>query len=150
MDILEQTGQPARLQSHLEASDVAEPYIRRRAMRHMEKGRVVIVGGGLGTPFVTTDTAAVVVALELDCDMVLKATKVDGVYDKDPVQHSDAVKFDAINHHEALHNEEINVMDNAAMALAMENKLPIVVFDLLTEGNIKRIIEGEHIGTHIS
>jgi uridylate kinase len=150
VDLLEQAGQPARLQSRLIVNSVAEPYIRRRAIRHMEKGRVLVVAGGTGNPYVTTDTAAVTAALELNCDMVLKATKVDGVYDKDPTIHKNAKKHSELKHAQALGSSEINVMDNAALSLAMENQLPIVVFDLLTEGNIKRIIQGEKIGTIIS
>lgn len=147
VDILEHFGQPARLQTRIRIDSVAEPYIRRRAIRHLEKGRVVIIGGGTGNPFVTTDTAAVSTALELGCDIVLKATKVDGIYSKDPKKHSDAVKFDTISHMEAIKNDHISVMDNAAISLAMDNKLPIRIFDLLSRGNIKRIAHGEAIGT---
>lgn len=149
VDTLEANGQPARLQSRLRADSVAEPYIRRRALRHMEKGRVVILAGGTGNPFVTTDSASVVTALELDCEVVLKATKVDGVYDKDPAKHKDAKKYDSLTHAEALQNQEVNVMDNAAVALAMDNKLPIVVFEL-KPGNIKKVVMGESIGTEVS
>ncbi|MCC2631912.1 MAG: pyrH [Patescibacteria group bacterium] len=150
VDVLEQNGQPARLQTRLRIDSVAEPYIRRRAIRHMEKGRVVLIAGGTGNPYVTTDTAAVSAALELDCDLVLKATKVDGVYDKDPVAHKDAVKKDSLSFSETLINSQIKVMDNAAISLAMDNGLPIAVFDLLTHGNIRRIIQGEPVGTIIS
>ncbi|HSH31312.1 MAG TPA: UMP kinase [Candidatus Saccharimonadales bacterium] len=149
VDVLEQRGQPARLQTRLRTDSVAEPYIRRRAIRHMEKGRVVIVAGGTGNPYVTTDTAAVIAALELECDMVLKATKVDGVYDHDPHQHAGATKYTELKHAEVLQNDHMAVMDNAAISLAMDNKLPIVVFDLLTHGNIKRIVTGETVGTMI-
>ena len=147
VDVLEHNGQAARLMTRLQANSVAEPYIRRRGIRHMEKGRIVVISGGIGTPYVTTDTAAITTALELDCDMVLKATKVDGVYDRDPKKHSDAIKHEALSYSEALTNEEINVMDNAAISLAMDNNLPIVIFDLLTTGNISRIIQGEKVGT---
>lgn len=147
VDILEHFGQPARLQTRIRIDSVAEPYIRRRAIRHLEKGRVVIIGGGTGNPFVTTDTAAVSTALELGCDIVLKATKVDGIYSKDPKKYSDAVKFDTISHMDAIKNEHISVMDNAAISLAMDNKLPIRIFDLLSKGNIKRIAKGEIVGT---
>jgi uridylate kinase len=150
VDVLEQNGQPARLQTRLRIDSVAEPYIRRRAIRHMEKGRVVLIAGGTGNPYVTTDTAAVSAALELDCDLVLKATKVDGVYDKDPVAHKDAVKKDALSFSETLINSQIKVMDNAAISLAMDNGLSIAVFDLLTHGNIRRIIQGDPVGTIIS
>ncbi len=150
VDILEFFGQPARLQTRLRIDSVAEPYIRRRAIRHLEKGRVVIVSGGTGNPYVSTDTAAVMTALELDCEAVLKATKVDGVYDKDPHQHKDAVRLTNVTYLEALQNDNIKVMDNSAISLAMDHQLPIVVFDLLSKGNIKRIIEGERIGTWVA
>ncbi len=149
VDTLETNGQPARLQSRLRVDSVAEPYIRRRAMRHMEKGRIVILAGGTGNPFVTTDTASVVTALELDSEVVLKATKVDGVYDKDPALHSGAKKYDSLTHAEALQNPEVNVMDNAAVALAMDNQLPIIVFEL-KPGNLKKVVMGESIGTKVS
>lgn len=147
VDILEHFGQPARLQTRLRIESVAEPYIRRRAIRHLEKGRVVIIGGGTGNPFVTTDTAAVSAALELGCDIVLKATKVDGIYSKDPQKHKDAVKLQTISHLDAIKDTNISVMDNAAVSLAMDNNLPLCVFDLLTKGNIKKIVSGEAVGT---
>jgi uridylate kinase len=150
VDILEDNGVPARLQTRLRADAVAEPYIRRRGLAHLGKGRVVVVAGGTGNPYVTTDTAAVTTALELECEMVLKATKVDGVYDKDPGKHPDAVKHDSLSFDKVLTDPEMNVMDNAAISLAMDNNLPIVVFDLLTEGNIRRVIEGQNIGTKVS
>lgn len=149
LEALEENGQPARLMSKLRVEGVAEPYIRRRAMRHMEKERVIIIAGGTGNPYFTTDTAAVNAALELDCDVTLKATKVDGVYDKDPAKHKDAKKFDAMSHNEALQSPEINVMDNAALSLAMDNNLPIVVFNL-EPGNIQKIIEGADLGTSVT
>lgn len=150
VDILEHFGQPARLQTRVRIDAVAEPFIRRRAIRHLEKGRIVIVGGGTGNPYVTTDTAAVSTALELGCDIVLKATKVDGVYSKDPKKFTDAVKLDSISHLHAIADVNISVMDNAAVSLAMDNGLPIRVFDLLTKGNIQRIVNGENIGTLVS
>jgi uridylate kinase len=150
VDILEHFGQPARLQTRIKIDSVAEPFIRRRALRHLEKGRIVIIGGGTGNPYVTTDTAAVSAALELGCDIVLKATKVDGVYTKDPSKHADAVKLGTISHLDAIQDVNISVMDNAAVSLAMDNNLPIRVFDLLTKGNIQRIVQGEHIGTLVS
>lgn len=149
-DVLEQNGQPTRLMTRLAASSVAEPYIRRRALRHLEKGRVVIIAGGTGNPYVTTDTAAVLAASELGADAVLKATKVDGVYDKDPVSNDDAKKFDQLKMSEALENENVRVMDKAALALAIEQQIPIVVFGLLDEGNIARAISGESVGTLVS
>ncbi len=149
VDILEHHEQPARLQTRIQLNSVAEPYIRRRAIRHLEKGRVVIVAGGTGNPYVTTDTAAVSAALELDCGLVLKATKVDGVYTKDPKKDKSAEKIKQISHLDALKDPNINIMDNAAISLAMDHKLPIRVFDLLTKGNIKKIVQGEDIGTLI-
>ena len=147
VDILEHFGQPARLQTRIRIDSVAEPFIRRRAIRHLEKGRVVVIGGGTGNPYVTTDTAAVSTALELGCDIVLKATKVDGIYTKDPRKYADAKKIDTISYLDALKDENISVMDNAAISLAMDNHLPIRVFDLLAKGNIKKIVGGEEVGT---
>lgn len=150
VDILEHYGQRARLQSRIAIASLAEPYIRRRAIRHLEKGRVVIIGGGTGNPYVTTDTAAVSTALELDCEVMLKATKVDGVYTKDPHKHKDVKKIKKISHLNVIKNQHINIMDNAAISLAMDHHLPIRVFDLLTKGNIERIVKGEDIGTLVS
>jgi len=150
VDILERNGVRARLQTRLRVDAVAEPYIRRRGIRHLEKGRVVVVAGGTGNPFVTTDTAAVTTALELECDLVLKATKVEGVYDKDPHKHTDAKKHDQLTFDQVLTDPDMNVMDNAAISLAMDNHLPIVIFDLLTHGNIRRVIEGQSVGTKVS
>ncbi|OHA79350.1 MAG: UMP kinase [Candidatus Yonathbacteria bacterium RIFCSPHIGHO2_01_FULL_44_41] len=147
VDILEHFGQPARLQTRIRIDSVAEPFIRRRAIRHLEKGRIVVIGGGTGNPYVTTDTAAVSTALELGCDIVLKATKVDGVYSQDPNKHSDAVKITQMSHLDVIKDENISVMDNAAISLAMDNKLPLRIFELLTKGNIKRIANGEEVGT---
>ena len=149
VDIMEQAGVMARLQTRLRMESVAEPYIRRRAIRHLEKGRVVVVAGGTGNPYVTTDTAAVSTALELECDLVLKATKVDGVYNRDPAKHADATKHDALTFKQVLTDPNMKVMDNAAISLAMDNSLPIVVFDLLTHGNIERVIKGESVGTRV-
>ena len=149
VDVLESNGQPARLTTRLRCDSVAEPYIRRKAIRHLEKNRVVLIAGGTGNPFVTTDTAAVTAALELDCEMVMKATKVDGVYDRDPSKHAGAVRLESLSYEKALTNREITIMDNAAVSLAMDNGLPIVIFDLLTSGNIRRVVEGEAIGTRI-
>lgn len=148
VDTIEAGGQAARLQTRLRVDSVAEPYIRRRAIRHLEKKRIVIVAGGTGNPYVTTDTAAVTTALELDCQAVLKATKVDGVYDKDPVKHKKARKYASLSHSEALRNPQIGVMDNAAISLAMDNNLPIVVFKLSKE-NLKKVIQGKSVGTKV-
>src|SRR3989344_1617811 len=150
VDILEHYGQPARLQSRILVASVAEQYIRRRAMRHLEKGRVVIIGGGAGNPVGRTDTAAGSAPLELDCEVVLKATKVDGVYTKDPKKYTDVKKIKKISHLNAIKNQHINIMDNSAISLAMDHHLPIRVFDLLTKGNIQRIVKGEDIGTLVA
>lgn len=149
-DIFEAHDVKTRCLSSIFANQVAEPFVHRLANKHLEKGRVVIVAGGSGRPYVTTDTAAVILALELDCDVVLKATKVDGVYDKDPNKHDDARKLESLSHHEALENEAIKIMDKAAIGLAMEQKMSVVVFDALAEGNLEKAIAGENIGTKVS
>jgi uridylate kinase len=149
MDMLEHHGQPTRVQTNIHINQVAEPFIRRRALRHLEKNRVVIVAGGLGKPYLTTDTAAASVALELDCDVILKATKVDGIYDRDPVIHPDAVKYDILSYQEAVSNTDIMIMDKAAIGLAMEQKIPLIVFDLHRDDNILRAVSGESIGTRV-
>ncbi len=149
MDMVEHHGQPARLQSNIQINEIAEPFIRRRAIRHMEKGRVVIVAGGLGKPYLTSDTAAASVALELDCEVILKATKVDGIYDKDPAKHDDAVKLDTVSFQESVENGAIKVMDKAALGLAMEQGMPVIVFDL-KPGNILKAAHGEPVGTKVS
>jgi len=150
VDVLEANGQPARLQTRLRMESAAEPYIRRKALKQLEKGRIVIVAGGTGNPYFTHDTAAVITALDLDCQAVLKATKVEGVYDKDPLQHADAKKHESLTHAEALSNPDINVMDNAAISFAMDHHLPIIVFSLYPAGNIKKVIMGEAIGSVVS
>lgn len=150
MDMLEHHGQPTRVQTNIHAAQVAEPFIRRRAIRHLEKKRVVIVVGGLGKPYLTTDTAAASVALELDCDVILKATKVDGIYDKNPVDNPDAVKYESLSFQEAVENPNITVMDKAALGLAMEQNKPLIVFDLHQDGNILRAVSGESIGTRVA
>ncbi len=147
---LEKENLPARVLSAIEIKDVCEPYIKRRAIRHMEKGRVVIFAGGTGNPFFTTDTAAALRALETECDIILKATKVDGVYDRDPTKFKDAKKFEKLTYNEAIASKEIEVMDNSALSLCMDHKIPIMVFDLLKEGNIEKASSGEQIGTLIS
>jgi uridylate kinase len=149
MDMLEHHGQPTRLQTNIHINQVAEPFIRRRAIRHLEKNRVVIVAGGLGKPYLTTDTAAASVALELDCDIILKATKVDGIYNKDPAKFADAVKYDSLTYQEAIENPHVQVMDKAALGLAMEQKKPLLVFDLHKDGNILRAVSGKPIGTRV-
>ncbi len=149
MDMLESEGVPVRLQSNLRVDQVAEPFIRRRAIRHMEKGRVVIISGGTGKPYITTDTAAVSAALELGCDAVLKATKVDGIYDKDPMKHKDAVKQDTMTHQDALASPDIQVMDRAALGMAADGKMPIVIFKL-DKDTIAQVVGGENIGTRVN
>ena len=146
---LERGGVTTRTQTAIEMRTVAEPYIRRRAIRHMEKGRVVICGAGTGNPYFTTDTAAALRAMELDTDVLLKATKVDGVYDSDPLVNPHARRFDHLTYIEAL-NMGVKVMDSAALSLCMDNDMPIVVFRLAENNSVERVVCGEPIGTLIS
>ncbi len=148
-DALEKCDIPTRVQTALDIAEVAEPYIRRRAVRHLEKGRIVIFGGGTGNPYFSTDTAAALRAAEIHADIVLKATKVDGVYDSDPVQNPGARRFDELTFETAI-RENLHFMDQAAIALCRENDLPIVVFDLNVPGNILKVVCGERIGTTVS
>lgn len=148
-DIFEEHGVATRCLSNIFAEQVAEPFVHRLANKHLEKGRVVVVAGGIGRPYLTTDTAAISLGLELDCDVVLKATKVDGVYDKDPAKNNDAVKMDNLSHQQAVEDNAIMIMDKAAMGLAMEHKMPIIVFDAMLEGNISKVVRGESVGTTI-
>jgi len=145
-DALEKAGVPTRVQSAIAMAEIAEPYIRRKAIRHLEKGRIVIFGAGTGNPFFTTDTAASLRAMEINAEIIMKATKVDGIYDKDPVKNSDAKKFDDISYIEVL-NRGLQVMDSTAISLCMDNKLPILTFDLMKPGNILKAAMGERIGT---
>lgn len=147
-DSLEKNECDTRVMTAFTMKEVAEPYIRRRAVRHLEKGRVVICAAGTGNPYFTTDSAAALRALELKCDAILKATKVDGVYDKDPVKFDDAVKYENVTYLEAL-EKRLGVMDSTAISMARDNELPIVVFDLFKKGNMKRVAEGENIGTTV-
>jgi len=149
-DALEKCGVYTRVQSAIEMRAIAEPYIRRRAIRHLEKGRVVIFGAGTGNPFFTTDTAGALRAKEIDADVLLKATKVDGVYDKDPLKYAGAAKFERITYNQAIVMEQVQVMDNTALSLCMDNDLPVVVFDLSQPRAIERVVMGEPIGTLIS
>lgn len=149
-DIFEEQGLPTRCTSNIYAEQVAESYSYRLAEKHLERGRILIIAGGLGRPYFTHDTAAVSLALELDCGAVLKATKVDGVYNKDPHKHTDAEKFDTLDYQHAVENGAIKVMDKAALGLAMEQQMPVVVFDANESGNIAKIIQGEAIGTTVS
>jgi uridylate kinase len=148
-DALERAGVPTRVQSAIEMRAVAEPFIRRRALRHLEKGRVVIFGAGTGNPYFSTDTAAALRASEISANVLLKATKVDGVYTADPQTNPKAKRYDRLTYLDALKNR-LNVMDAAAFSLCMENKIPIVVFDLFKRGNIQRAVLGEPIGTLVS
>ncbi len=145
-DALEKVGVVTRVQSAIEMQEVAEPYIRRRAVRHLEKGRVVIFGAGTGNPYFTTDTAASLRAMEIGAEVILKATKVDGVYSADPAKVKDAVKFPSLTYLDVL-KKGLQVMDATATSLCMDNNLPIVVFDLTAAGNIKKVVLGESIGT---
>ncbi len=147
-DALEQNGIVTRVMSAIPMRLVCEPYIRRRATRHLEKGRAVIFAAGTGNPYFTTDSAGVLRALEIDADIIIKATKVDGVYDKDPVVHEDAVKFDNLSYDEVL-TRNLRVMDAAGIALAKEDKKPIMVLNMTQSGNIRRAVVGEKIGTTI-
>jgi uridylate kinase len=147
-DSLEREGVPSRVQTAIEMRSIAEPFIRRRAIRHMEKGRVVILAAGTGNPYFSTDTTAALRAAELDVDVILKATKVDGVYDKDPVHFADAKKFKKITHMEML-QKRLRVLDSTAASLCMENKIPIIVFDLTKAGNIQKAVQGKDVGTLI-
>lgn len=147
---LEEIGVQTRVQSALDMPKVAEPFIRRRAIRHMEKGRVVILVAGTGSPYVTTDSGAALKALELKCEVLMKATKVDGVYDKDPLKYEGAKRFSRMSYLEAIQAEEVRVMDNAAISLCMDNKMPILVFCLAKEGCLKRAVEGKDVGTIVT
>ena len=145
-DALEKQGVHTRVQSAIEMNQVAEPFIRRRAIRHLEKGRVVIFAGGTGNPYFSTDTAASLRAMEIKADAILKATKVDGIYDADPFLHKDAKKFENISYFDVI-QKGLKVMDTTSISLSKDNKLPIIVFKLSEHGNIKRVVEGENVGT---
>ena len=148
-DALEQLGQDTRVLTAIEIAKVAEPFVRRRALAHLAKGRIVILAAGTGNPFFSTDTAAALRARELQCDVLLKATKVDGVYTRDPVVHADAKRISALTHAEFL-ERKLAVMDSTAVSLAQDSGLSIVVFDLFEEGNIERVVRGAALGTTIS
>ncbi len=146
---LEIAGVETRLQSAIKINEVAEPFIRRRAMRHLEKGRVVIFGGGTGNPYFTTDSAAVLRAIEIEADVILKGTRVDGIYTADPEKNKDATKFDSISFNDVL-RKGLKVMDTTAFTLSQENDLPIIVFDMNKKGNLLKILDGENIGTKVN
>ena len=148
-DALEKLQVPTRVQSAISMSQVAEPFIRRRAVRHLEKGRVVIFGGGTGNPYFSTDTAAALRANEIGAEVILKATKVDGIYDSDPKKNPDAKRFDQIRYIDAL-QKQLKVMDSTAFSLCMDNKMPIIVFELFEPHNLKRVILGESVGTVVT
>ena len=145
-DAFERHGIFSRVQSAITMQEVSEPYIRRRAIRHMEKGRVVILAAGTGNPYFTTDTTAALRACEIDADCMMKATKVDGIYDSDPKTNPDAKRFDKISYLDVL-TKELNVMDAAAISLCKDNEMPLLVFDMTVPGNIARILKGENVGT---
>ncbi|MCX6911648.1 MAG: UMP kinase [Verrucomicrobia bacterium] len=148
-DALEKIGVPTRVQSAISMAQVAEPFIRRRAVRHLEKGRVVIFGGGTGNPYFSTDTAAALRANEIGAEVVLKATKVDGIYDSDPKQNPKAKRYSQIRYAEAL-QKQLKVMDSTAFSLCMDNQMPIIVFDLFRPHNLKRVVMGEKVGTLVT
>lgn len=149
-DALERTGVPTRMQSALQMPAVAESFVRRKAIRHMEKGRVVILSAGTGVPYVTTDTGASLHALELKCDVLMKATKVDGIYDTDPMKNPKAKRFKTLSFKDAIEMDGVEVMDTAALAMCKENDMNIMVFELFKSGNLAKAILGEDIGTYVS
>lgn len=148
-DAIEKKGAYTRVLSAIAMQEVAEPYIRRRAVRHLEKKRVVIFAAGTGNPYFTTDTTAALRANEINADLIMKATKVDGIYDKDPMKFKDAVKFDQLSYIEVL-NKEIKVMDSTAITLCMDNNMDIIVFNMFEEGNIAKVVNGENVGTLVT
>jgi len=149
-DIFEHAGVPTRCLSNVYAEQVAENFTFRLAEKHLQNGRVLIVAGGTGRPYSTHDTAAVLIGLELNCEIVLKSTKVDGIYDKDPAKHDDATKYDTLTYQQAVENADISVMDKAALGMAMEQEMPLIVLSLEEDGTLARAIEGEAIGTKVS
>lgn len=146
---LESIGVPTRLQSAIKMEQICEPFIRRRAVRHMEKGRVVLFGAGTGNPYFTTDTAATLRAIEIEADVIIKGTKVDGIYSADPEKFKDAVKYDVVTFDE-VYEKQLQVMDLTAFTLCKENKLPIIVFDINKKGNLLKIVQGDSIGTLVN
>ena len=146
---LEDNEVPTRLQSAIKMNEVAEPFIRRKAIRHLEKGRVVIFGGGTGNPYFTTDSAAVLRAIEIQADVILKGTRVDGIYTSDPEKDAEATKFDYISFDDVI-KKGLKVMDTTAFTLSQENELPIIVFDMNTRGNLYKVVSGENIGTKVN
>ncbi|MFT4532088.1 MAG: uridylate kinase [Candidatus Saccharimonadales bacterium] len=149
-DVFENQEVRTRCLSNIYAEQVSEPFVHRLAEKHLDRGRVIIIAGGIGRPYLTTDTAAVSLALEMSCDAVIKTTKVDGVFDKDPEHHEDAVKLDEVSYKQAVGDDNIRVMDKAAMGLAMEQNMPVIICKLEPSGTIARVAGGEQIGTKIS
>lgn len=149
-DALESIDIPSRLQSALNMPSVAESFIRQKALRHLDKGRVVIIGAGTGVPYVTTDTGASLHALELHCDVLMKASKVSGIYDKDPIKNQDAKRFKTMSFTDAISMEEVQVMDTAALAMCKENNMPVMVFKLFEEDQLEKAVAGEDVGTYVS
>ncbi len=147
-DALEKRGVVTRVVSAIEMKELAEPYIRRRAVRHLEKGRVVIFAAGTGNPYFTTDTAASLRAMEIDADVILKGTKVDGVYDRDPMKDTKARRYTSVTYMEVI-RKELRVMDTTAISLCMENNLPIIVFNIMKRGNVEKIVQGKRVGTTV-
>jgi len=145
---LERIEVPTRLQTALKVEAVAEPYIKRKAVRHLEKNRVVIFSAGTGNPFFTTDSAAVLRAIEINADVILKGTRVDGIYNEDPEKNKKAIKFDSLSFEEVL-KRGLKIMDTTAFTLSQENNLPIIVFDMNTQGNLSKVVRGENIGTRV-
>lgn len=145
---LENAGAPTRLQTALKIEAIAEPYIKRKAVRHLEKNRIVIFSAGTGNPFFTTDSAAVLRAIEINADVILKGTRVDGIYNDDPEKNKEAIKFDTLSFEEVL-KRGLKVMDTTAFTLSQENKLPIIVFDMNTQGNLSKVVNGKNIGTRV-
>jgi len=148
-DSLERKGVKTRVLTAIEMKEIAEPYIRRRAMRHLEKGRVIIFAAGTGNPYFTTDTAAALRANEIDAEVILKATKVNGVYDKDPMKFKDAIKYETVSYINAL-NLGLKVMDSTALSLCMDNDIDIIVFNVFEKGNIKKVVQGDSLGTRVT
>lgn len=148
-DAIEKQGVPTRVQTAIAMAEIAEPYIRRKAIRHLEKNRIVIFVAGTGNPYFTTDTAAALRAMEINADAILKATKVDGIYDSDPVKNPSAKKYEKLSYLDVL-QQGLNIMDSTAISLSMDNKLPIVTFNLKVRGNIRRVVMGENVGTTVS
>ena len=148
-DAMEKKGVDTRVQTAISTEAVAEPFIRRKAMRHMELGRIVIFGGGTGNPYFSTDTAAALRANEVGAEVILKATKVDGIYDKDPMKYKDAKKYDRIQYQEAL-AKRLRVMDSTAFSLCMDNEMPIIVFDIFKKNNLKKVVMGQKVGTLVA